>query len=102
VTIAKTTALVMALSRLHNFCIDSNTASVPNILQDDPGSIIDIDSINNERPVALLGGGHHFTDTNEMRRNNLVTNNRVTNFVLPRELLHNAIRDGGFSRPAIM
>jgi hypothetical protein len=99
IAIDRITALVLALCRLHNWCLDQHLHNIPIPLTDDPGSIMDLDSMNNIRPVALLNGGHHSDDVDAVRRQILTTNLRTNNIVLPREKIHDAIQITGFTRP---
>ena len=74
-SLKKTTALVMCLCKLHNFCIDVADTNIPEncdtdkleisvnggiLLQDVTG--IGADENEEVRPVALLDRGHHFDD----------------------------------------
>jgi hypothetical protein len=71
--LAKTTALVMCLCRLHNYCIDHREGnvrspnSVPPLTARDQADInvhggIPLDERNNNSPDQLLHGGEHFDD----------------------------------------
>jgi hypothetical protein len=101
ISIERTVALVMSLCRLHNWCIDYNSSTVPDQLIIDPRSIIDIDPINLTRPEALLNGGAHFDDVVELRRQQLMQNNRNNTTILPREQIHNSLLENGYERPPL-
>lgn len=67
ITIRKTIALVNALAKLHNFCIDQNEADVPKTsgrdrctLMMNPQGYIPLDV--NAIPTQLLDSGNHFED----------------------------------------
>jgi DDE superfamily endonuclease len=58
-------ALVLALCKLHNFCVSCNDECAPRRTRSDAlyglcRGAIDFDE--NQRPVELLGGGNHFDD----------------------------------------
>ena len=117
VTVHKTVALVLALAKLHNYCIDAedgnsdltHTASdewltevnggVPLVATGDPSS-----SHNDVVPEQLLDGGNHFDDIggvtgryNRQRRYNYVSENAGVS--LPRDQLHSYIASIGVTRP---
>jgi hypothetical protein len=116
----RTTALVMCLSRLHNFCIDSrlgnasavHEAPVPVVLVP-PALLLDEDEVsiaggllmpsragqNQTVPEALLNGGEHFDDVD---RQHLRAAERVAardGEVLPRDLLHDLVVAKGLVCP---
>jgi hypothetical protein len=118
ITIQKTVALVIALAKLHNFCIDaddgnSDLASTANdewntelnggvpmvdiVLQGDSSE----DAII---PEQLLDVGHHNDDIggsigryNRQRRYNNISDN--SGVPLPRDRLHSYIETIGMTRP---
>ena len=116
VSIAKTVALVVALAKLHNYCIDaderdiaSNTArdewisevngAVPLVPVDE-----DLQHVGNEvTPEQLLHGGHHFDDIGTAgRRTRQRRYERMANGApLPREALHSHVASIGVTRPTV-
>ncbi len=120
VTVHKTVALVLALARLHNYCINENEAdcdaaystatdewrnevsgAIP--LVETPQQYTDDASNAGTTPRQLLDGGNHFDDIgvngryNRQRRYNYMS--RSTGIPLPRERLHSHVEDTGLTRP---
>ena len=114
ITIRKTTATVLALAKIHNFCIDhTDTIILPNTASDEldlmtrvTGSIPleevctrdDGDSEGNFVPRELIGGSDHFDDVpREVRAS------RSRSFIdirLPRErLAEDYVRENNYRRP---
>jgi hypothetical protein len=114
VTLRKTTALVLALAKIHNFCIDqTDTAILPitagdelRLVSRNSGSIpleeltgYDHGTVDENRvPRQLIGGGDHFEDVprdvREGRRR------RYNEIRLPRERLsEDVIRENNYRRP---
>ena len=75
ISIQKAIALVVALAKLHNFCIDQSRerdAGIPEVLATDQvthitanGGFVALDEVPNADapvPTQLLGGGEHFDD----------------------------------------
>lgn len=123
VTVQKTVALVLALAKLHNYCIDEKEASCDAAY----GSAIDewrneltgavplvetnqqyapdnaSTTIGTVTPHQLLDGGNHFDDIglngryNRQRRYNYLS--RINGSPLPRERLHSHVADTGITRP---
>jgi hypothetical protein len=117
VTVQKTVALVLALARLHNYCIDADESNC-----DVPYSTA-VDEWRNEvnravplvetphsestrgavTPRQLLDGGHHFDDIgvtgryNRQRRYNYTS--EVAGIQLPRDRLHAFVDSIGLTRP---
>ena len=114
VSLRKTTALVMALGKLHNFCIDrTDTNILPStegdeldLLSRDTGSI-PLEATNGNEggstddnliPRQLIGGGDHFEDiprgVREVRRR------MYQDVRLPRErLAEDYVRENNYQRP---
>ena len=114
VSIKKTVALVCALAKLHNFCIDADDGDVPSSTVRDewrnemPGAVPLEPTPNSElnldvAPQQLLDGGNHFDDIGQNGRYN---RQRQYDYVcrsegraLPRDRLHSLVDDAGLTRP---
>ncbi len=80
ITIKKTVAMVNALAKLHNFCIDcvdrtsfvedSISEDVSNIVNSDLGHVMleDVDGCAVQLPLQIMDPGHHFDDIPETQR----------------------------------
>ncbi|KAG7357171.1 hypothetical protein IV203_001859 [Nitzschia inconspicua] len=100
ISIAKTIALVHALAKLHNFCIDVQETQPGEMLPHDvdhmtrnlTGSVpLEADEFEDTpRPLQLIGAGHHLR---EVRRR------RQLGPCQPRELLHERISNEHWQRP---
>lgn len=93
---AKIIALTTCLCKLHNFCIDNGSATVPGRYVHDDMTLMDFqderEDENDTRPVGLLGGGEHFDDVQGGRRGIRVETSPATS-VLPRErMLRHVLR----------
>jgi hypothetical protein len=111
--------LVMALCRLHNFCIDKNEAitkptasdtldialhggidlrAFQNIDQDDGDFVYDNDR---DQIDHLIDGGHHPNDVpdNVRRQQHRLIQNMHQPTPLPCQVMHNYVEDQGFRRP---
>ena len=116
VSIKKTVALVIALAKLHNYCIDNDDSrSARNTAGDEwqqevngavPLVTTNLRLSDNDVPVPeqLINGGNHFDDIgggvgryNRQRRYNYIS--RVNGTALPRERLHSHIETIGLTRP---
>ena len=105
--IKKITSLVMALCRLHNYCINCNDYEADKILaQDELNTTLESDIVlertgdNHFSPTGLLHGGEHFADYG---RYNLRMIRRMENEIensAPRERLHKMVVDYGLTRPS--
>ena len=115
ITLRKTTALVLALAKIHNFCIDqTDTTILPTTVEDEfrlmsraSGSIpleIPTDdedvTMENRVPRQLIGGGEHFEDVpREVRE---VRRRRFNDVRLPRErLAEDVVRENNYRRPRL-
>jgi hypothetical protein len=118
VSVKKTVALVCALGKLHNFCIETEgDMDVPTPTPADeweieigggvplvpaPGAQSTSDVI----PDQLLDGGNHFDDLgyrgryNRQRRYDYMSTQSRT--PLPRERLHDMVHDAGLTRPSFI
>ena len=104
VTVKKAVSLVLALARLHNFCIDENQ-SIESLPARDTSHIEQVggvplvveDETDQAVPRQLIGGGEHFDDIdrNERRRRQ----RRFNNILLPRERLLASVIDQDLRRP---
>ena len=114
--LTKTTAMVMALCCLHNFCIDQKlerkqaSASAPAALAQDTvdiaasGGIPLVNRRQNEfSPDQLLHGGEHYgDDASRNLRRQMETEGRrglASGVVLPREKLHDIVVNEQLRRP---
>ena len=109
ITIVKVVALVNALAKLHNFCIEvgdrhgfdeSVLDSMPidtNNLQ--RSGLVALDAVNGDGnliPSQLLGGGHH---SNDYPRDEMIRRIRRSEPVLPRTLLTRHVVSTELRRP---
>ena len=105
--IKKIASLVMALCRLHNYCINCNDYEADKILAQDELNIpLESDIVlertgdNHFSPTGLLHGGEHFTDYG---RYNLRMIRRMEDEIensAPRERLHKMVVNYGLTRPS--
>jgi hypothetical protein len=117
IRIEKTVALVVALAKLHNFCIDANDNDISaNTARDEWTSEINgavplvpveghdessESSLGDVIPEQLLHGGEHFDDIGHAgRRRRQRHYELATNAPLPREQLHSYIAAIGVTRPS--
>jgi hypothetical protein len=116
VNLKKTVALVCALAKLHNFCIDTDGSDVPSSTASDEwrnamsGAVPLVQSLNPESscdvtPWQLVDGGNHFDDIGQNGRYN---RQRCYDYAsqgegrpLPRDVLHSLVADAGRTRPPI-
>jgi DDE superfamily endonuclease len=114
VTVAKTVALVLALAKLHNYCLDEDHHVTPDLsyLPNDEWNmemnggvpLVTVTHDGGVTPQQLLNGGNHFDDLggipgqyNRQRRYNYMSErNRVP---MPRDQLHSYIVSRGLTRP---
>jgi DDE superfamily endonuclease len=112
VSIKKTVSLVIALAKLHNFCIDnkdgnplSNTPS--DVLRHELQGVVHLQPIQLTEtsqsiiPLQLMNGGHHFDDIGTTGRMSRQRRFEHIEIPLPRERLHSIIADAGLTRPAL-
>jgi hypothetical protein len=115
VSVQKTVALVLALAKLHNYCIDAEdgTSDLTYIAQDEwrtevnggvPLVAVAGESQHDVIPEQLLDGGNHFDDMGgtvgrhaRQRRYNHIS--ETTGVQLPRDRLHDYIASIGVTRP---
>lgn len=116
VSLKKTVALVCALAKLHNFCIDADDGDVPTSTASDEwrnemtGAVPLVPTLNSESgrdvaPQQLLDGGNHFDDVGQNGRYNRQRQydyvSRSEGRALPRDRLHSLVADAGLTRPTI-
>jgi hypothetical protein len=107
VSIAKTSAMVVALAKLHNFCIDHNDQSIQGqsavdiLHQELIGAVplVESEETGISLPIGIMHGGEHFDDMDRNVRRRRDRENRNNNN-LPRERLCNMIQEKGLTRPA--
>ena len=113
ISVSKVNAAMLALCKLHNFCIDSNRDEVfPADMQDAGNIMMDggmaLPRIDNDcddyfwqydgeedRVDALLDGGEHFDDINREARRHF----RRRADMLPSALIHTKVKNTGARRP---
>lgn len=101
-SISRSIALVNALAKLHNFCIDCRDDTIAtnpgdhHILLTNPHGYVNLEANDDNDavlPVELIGGGHHFHDIDRsFRRNQGVRD-------LPRQRLHAIVANAHLIRP---
>jgi hypothetical protein len=111
ISIRKTIALVNALSKLHNFCIDKNKINMLELAANNNFRIVNNkmgfvpfeESTNCDVPipVQILDGGNHFDNfpITERRRNNQRDAQQDAT-ILPRESLLQIVIDAHMVRPS--
>lgn len=119
VTLRKTVALVLALAKLHNFCIDFDDVQVLSQTPNDEwqneihGAVpclvptqLSGGSRHDVVPEQLIGGGDHFDDIgvnaryNRQRRYNYwIERNDDGMTMLPRDQLHSLVASAHLTRP---
>ena len=115
--IQKTTALLVILCRLHNFCIDRRLIAgsdgslypYPSPLAMDNADIIthggismdfEAEGLNDFSPEELLHGGEHFDDvTRDQVRQMQRAGCEFSADALPRDILHDSVIMQGLTRP---
>jgi hypothetical protein len=108
--LAKTTALVMCLCRLHNYCIDQrdgdigSSISVPPPTARDQAEIamnggVPLNERNYNSPDQLLHGGEHFDGVSRGLRRRAERAAASGGVALPRDILHESIIQNDLRRP---
>jgi hypothetical protein len=118
VSIKKTVALVIALAKLHNYCIDCDDAIVPSTASDEwqsevHGAIPLVPLVEENHnldvgitPRQLLDGGNHFDDIgsngryNRQRRYTYMSESAGA--PQPREYLHSLVASAGVTRSLLV
>ena len=114
ISVKKIVGTVVALAKLHNFCIEQSDISddVPQSLNTDENYIMndangyvelsDDDEHDINVPIDLMQVGHHFDDVPR----NVIANHRYSldqrEELLPRESLHNFVASGHWARPTLI
>lgn len=105
VTLQKTSALVIACAKLHNFCIDEADAFAQSTKFDSARAnlsgavpMVYSETADMTLPTGLLGGGHHWEDVPESSRRSR-SHRQATSDELPRDKLHRLVVDKGLKRP---
>jgi hypothetical protein len=108
ISIRKTVALVIALARLHNFCMDENeellelsTIDMSNLVNKPDGYVVceHRDGCEVTIPRPLLDGSNHFADVPRPCRRSVET--RIPGGVQPRTVLLQKVIDAQLVRPII-
>ena len=108
ISLKKTTALVMCLCKLHNFCIDMADIDIDDNCDADKLEIsinggIDLDEIvdieNAVCPSELLDVGHNFDDIDRNLRRQIETRTSGNDDIYPREQLLQSVIDQDLRRP---
>ena len=108
ITIKKTVAMVNALAKLHNFCIDRVDNSFDDLLSEDMSNLMNselgyvslenVDGNEVDLPVQLMNGGHHFDDVPEGQRRHRGVGIDLS---LPRTQLLHKVADSNMHRPPV-
>ena len=114
VSLKKTVALVIALAKLHNFCIDEKEAHAPpssalDELRTEMQGGISIETVTTSTgtrvlfPRQLIDGGLHFDDIDRQSRRRRIRQYRAQAVALhqplPRDYLHNKVAEANLTRP---
>ncbi len=118
VSVKKTVALVLALAKLHNYCIENDVSqcdvsynSAADKWQNEVNGAVPLvetqhaESSRDVTPRQLLDGGHHFDDIgmngryNRQRRYNY--GSQTGGIALPRDRLHTFVASTGLTRPVL-
>ena len=104
ISLQKTTALVICLAKLHNFCLDEKELILPatiadqlNVESQEVGhvALVQRDLVGNQLvPAQLIGAGHHFQDVVRRER-------QREDPVLPRYHLLADVEEAGLTRPVV-
>lgn len=122
ISLAKTNALVMALCKLHNFCVDENDLKISRPTPDDSVAIADLGGIDlhafassteqgsgdegeettynheTDRIDDLLDGGNHCDDFPQLRRRG-VARRATGGAPLPAQVMLQYVEEQGLQRP---
>jgi hypothetical protein len=108
ITIKKTVAMVNALAKLHNFCIDRVDNASDDLLSEDMSNLMNselgyvslenVDGNEVDLPVQLMNGGHHFDDVPEAQRRHRGVGIDLS---LPRTQLLYKVANSNMHRPLV-
>ncbi len=116
VSLKKTIALVIALAKLYNFCIDEKEAHAPPLrahdeLQTEMQGGIPLETTTTSTgsreltPRQLLDGGHHFDDIDGPSRRRRIRQYQSDALALqqelPRNFLHSLVAEANLTRPSL-
>ena len=112
ISLKRTIALVIALAKLHNFCIDEKDLKVPAVPPIDElrtemqgGVPLETTTMTGRNPIPrqLIGGGNHFDDMDRASRRRRVRQYeheaQASHQQLPRDRLHDLIAEANLRRP---
>jgi hypothetical protein len=116
VSVKKTVALVLALAKLHNFCINNDVShcndayiSAADEWQNEMNGAVSLvetqhsESGRDVTPRQLLDGGHHFDDIGlpecYNRQQRYYYNSATSGIALPRHQMHSFVVSIGLTRP---
>jgi hypothetical protein len=113
VSVRKAVALVLALAKLHNYCIDPYDCVVlpstaPDAWEMEVNGAVTLVKVDGSDVAIqqLIDGGNHFDDIGYHRRHNrqLRYNYMSENEgqPLPRDQLHSMVASAGLTRPALI
>ena len=111
IKVKRTISLVIALVKLHNFCVDFSDSEVPSVGASDDLRLIAhgvVPLVVNQDgagiPEALLGGGHHMEDVGPAERRERLRDIQVqaAQTILPRERMLSEVADANLTRPRLM
>ena len=112
-SIPRIVALVNALAKLHNFCIDEKDGTkIPeqlsgdhlHMMNDCNGYVPMEPSADNQGflvPAALMNGGHHFQDVPRNIRRQQIRQSNIAN-LLPRQRLLQQVIDLHMTQPTVL
>jgi hypothetical protein len=95
-SLVKTTAMVMALAKIHNYCTNKVDLMLQSTVRDgfrnvNIGAVLMVMSL----PEGLLHEVHHFDDIGDNSRRN----RQPSSVPLPRDAMHNYVAAKGLLRP---
>ena len=106
-TVKRSIAMVMALAKLHNFCINQSDEDVPEIAANDEVNLELAGATPMEGqvrlPIQLLNVGHHHDDDTRLtlRQRQYQNARQAVNLgsMLPRDRMHEQVADANLTRP---
>lgn len=105
--VGKTTALVVCLCRLHNFCIDCRLGAEESLASDTAEIVVhggiplerQAEGLNDKSPEQLLHGGEHFIDVPRSHLQYIQRQEQAAAGLLPRTSLYQTVLELGLKRP---